>query len=68
MSFRAPALSPQFVQALNLIEVQFGTKNEKEPKFDQPLQQDYSPYNAGERRKKTPRSGESNEPAYPNQE
>lgn len=30
MSFRATALSPQFVQALNLIDVEFDSKNEKE--------------------------------------
>lgn len=30
MSFRATALAPQFVQALNLIEVEFDSKNEKE--------------------------------------
>lgn len=30
MSFRATALSPHFVQALNLIEVEFDSKNEKE--------------------------------------
>jgi hypothetical protein len=30
MSFRATALAPQFVQALNLIEVEFDSKNENE--------------------------------------
>jgi hypothetical protein len=30
MSFRATALSPNFVQALNLIEVEFDSKNERE--------------------------------------
>lgn len=30
MSFRATFLAPQFVQALNLIDVEFDTKNEKE--------------------------------------
>src|SRR6202521_546553 len=30
MSFRATALSPQFVQALNLIDVEFDSDNEKE--------------------------------------